>query len=138
MTQQAFSILASPVKFLNVLIFALLPSGVWGADVSLRQDWGQERWLNYPDNIDKPIGEWKGDAFKVKVAVHWNSSISIDDSSASAAVKNNSLVLCYREELAPPPSSDYAVGALAPVILEFTITGIPKRQYVIKVSRQCK
>lgn len=108
-------------------------------DVRLNVEWKQDRWNGYADGIDKPTSEWKDKTLDVHVVVNLDSSSEISDIGPRAFVlQSNNLRLCYYQNRKfNSAGQPIAPGVVTPVLLEFLITGIPKKDYIIEVSAQC-
>jgi hypothetical protein len=104
--------------------------------VTINFDWDPKRLEGLPDNIDKPTFDWVGQTLFVHVVEIWSSGFIISDKRSHAAINGELLTLCYDLEPAPPnPGQMVTPGVLTPVILNFTITGIPVQNYTIKIAQ---
>jgi hypothetical protein len=124
--------------FATLLILSGCSVGTDVPTVSLNLDWGPERWEGVPENIDKPTSEWFGKILKIRVVEMWATGSIIEEKNASASIEGNILTICYRQEPLPNPRHIVIRGAIAPVILNFTITKIPVQNYTIEVSHLCQ
>jgi hypothetical protein len=129
--------------FRTTTFLALLMSSVWsmpaGAqNVSLDLDWGPQRWEGYPENVDKPVSEWVGKILHVHVVKNWVSTLIINTEGSSAQIRGNVLRLCYHQQYVSLKPGQIIPGALAPVILNFTVSGIPIQSYAIEVPDECR
>jgi hypothetical protein len=131
----------SAKQFLTCLL-VFVGCGLWvsvasAQDVRLNVDWSQKRWIGYPDSVGKIASEWKGKRLYVRVVVNWEAGVEIRDENPRAFPKGNKLQLCYEQGPDPSVMGKPVPSALAPVLLEFVITGIPQRNYQIGVSARC-
>lgn len=117
--------------------------GLWvplaaAEDVQLKIDWSQKRWDGYPHSLDKVTSEWKDNKLYVHAVVIWTPPIEISDKNPHVFIQGNKLRLCYIEGPDPKLVGRPIPPALAPVLLEFVITGIPRRKYQIEVPHPCE
>jgi hypothetical protein len=108
-------------------------------DVRLSTDWSDKRWAGYPESIGHPTSDWTNGPLHVHVIVNWNSGLEIATKTPSFILEGNNLTLCYQMHAVINSATQIPdePGALAPVILEFVVGGIPKGNYAIHVSSRC-
>lgn len=120
-----------------VLSLLLASTTVSAQKVVLRRLKGERLWEDYDKKVDKPICCWKDGLFKVKILQSWNTGLQIKLDNPSIHVDGNNLNLFYHVEFIPPPPPGQPAppGAVAAILLEFTISGIHFQNYQVKVSR---
>ncbi len=108
-----------------------------GQEVKLHLDWSQQRWDGYPESVGKSTSEWKNHELLVRTIVDWNSSFKISEKNPGVVLHGDKIFLCYRLETPDIDVKSAAPGFVAPVILDFTIRGIPEHDYSIEISNRC-
>ncbi|MBB5358086.1 hypothetical protein HDE76_001292 [Rhodanobacter sp. ANJX3] len=111
---------------------------VLAQEVQLHIDWSRQRWNGYPETVGKITSEWKDHQLHVHTVVDWDSSFQISEKNPRSILHGDKLLLCYeKESLGSDIKKPSAPAVVAPVILEFTIKGIPEHNYLVDVSNQC-
>lgn len=105
--------------------------------VKLHLDWSPKRWSGFPASSGKVSSEWKNKMLYVHVVVPLNSGVKINEENPRLSVKGRKLLLCYHQQADPGLIGKPVPSAVAPVLLDFTVTGIPKRNYKIEVDSGC-
>ena len=86
---------------------------------------------------EKPKAEWKMDGLlTVRALRQVTGSTRIKKEGARIYLEGERLILCYKSELsheAVAPVASYAF----PIVLEFHVIGIHRRDYLITVSDDC-
>lgn len=129
------------MKLLTFFV-AYAASGLWSPvassrDVQLTVDWSTKSWVGYPGSIGKISSEWKDKKLYVHVVVTWQPGVEIRSENSRAVARGSKLHLCYRPTVDPNLIGKPVPAAFRPVLLEFVITGIPKRNYQIDVTDRC-
>jgi hypothetical protein len=100
---------------------------------------GPQAWAGYPQSVDHPSSTWENGTLRVRVVVNEIGGLSVED-SPSVSVHGHDLVLCYRyQEISRQQSSTtyYLPEPVMPVLLDFSISKLPHRNYHITTSRNC-
>jgi hypothetical protein len=118
------------------LTFALAISGVGQLTVTLKETHGSAIWKGYPESVGRVFSKWHGKALHVHVVEDQVGPIS--SSGITARPNGDDLVLCYVELPEPETTGDYQLGGpIVAVGLDFTVTGLERRDYKVTVSNHC-
>ena len=123
------------IRILLIFIGLFFPQCLLVAqEVKLNINFDQKRWINYPNNLDKVTYKWDKNILLVRVIVEWNSSSSINSKNASVHWNEKKINIFYELTMNKIDKKNYSIGFSAPVILDFSISGISKGVYQITVS----
>jgi hypothetical protein len=84
-----------------------------------------------------PQVEWQGTALTVRVGAYVTATRSISDQPPGLRIDGDQLQLCYGVETHPLPAGQMAPLWARPVLLEFTVSGLPKQTYAVTVADHC-
>jgi hypothetical protein len=124
---------------LALAIFLLASSSAEAFTTAFRV-WGSPLLYMVPtEKYGEPIvGKLENGGLIIHVLTYASSSAYFDDASGKVIVEGNEIVLCYKEHPVVHQAGRPMAAVLYTVALEYTISGLPNRNYSFRVNRQCK
>ena len=83
---------------------------------------------------DKPAVTWSDAVLKVSAVTAMTAIREVSAQSPGITVGDGTVTLCYHEKVTPPAPGQMVPRWARPVLLEFSVTGLPKRDYTVSVS----
>jgi hypothetical protein len=116
-----------------------MPIAALAQSVTLTFDLSDQRWVGYPDNEGQIQSHWDGNTLLVSTIVDVESGTAIDPSSAKVVIRTSrDMSICYKKNIVHQDSGQPALASTSPVILRFTVTDVPKQNYKVTISHNCK
>lgn len=128
------------IRGLSALLVLMLPAASIAAmaqTAHVRTVEGENLRARFPDGFEKPAARWSGKVLYVRFITTRTDFEILKDDQATLSLDRHALRLTYQMkpvsslkpgELPPP-------GEAVPMLLEFKVEGLPKRDYRILVSR---
>ncbi len=85
-------------------------------------------------SLDQPMLAWKGSALHVSAVTSMTAISSVESRSPGITVSDGTVTLCYHEKVITPPPGEMVPHWARPVLLEFTVKGLPKQDYKVSVT----
>lgn len=127
---------------LSALLLLMLPAASLAATaqtVRVRTVEGGNLRARFPEGFEKPAARWSGKVLYVRFITTRANFEALKDDQADLSLDRNALHLTYQmKPVGSPllkPGQPPPPGEAVPMLLEFKVDGLPKRDYRIFVSR---
>jgi hypothetical protein len=119
------------MNILSVTLLAFLAeASAAQPQVSLKVQVGQTG----EGTLDQPALTWKDGDLHVKAVASMTATSEVESRSPGITVADRTVTLCYHEKIKTPPPGQMVPHWARPVLLEFTVKGLPQQDYKINVT----
>ncbi len=119
---------------MNILLVALLallaPASAVQPHVSLKVQVGETG----EGTLDQPALSWKAGTLHVKAVTSMTATSEVESRSPGITVADGTVTLCYHEKTITPPPGQMIPHWARPVLLKFTVKGLPQQNYKVSVA----
>jgi hypothetical protein len=83
--------------------------------------------------LDQPSLSWSGNDLKVSAVASMTATSEVESQSPGISLSDDKLTLCFHQKITTPAPGEMVPHWARPVLLEFTVKGLPKQDYKVDI-----
>lgn len=112
------------------LLALLAPAAAVQPHVSLKVQVGEAG----DGTSDQPALSWKDGTLHVQAVTSMTATSEVESGSPGISVADGTVTLCYHQKIITPPPGQMIPHWARPVLLKFTVKGLPQQDYKVSVA----